>query len=77
MAVHPAEYVSIAYFESACTTSSRTSAWSSIARRSPSSSPMLFVPTGSAPAAHSPSSPTHAHPVGPGFPLHAPSVATT
>ena len=66
----------MAYFESACTTRCATSAWSSIALSNPISSPMLFVPTGMAPAAHCPSSPTHAHPVGPGLPLQAPSVAT-
>ena len=67
----------MAYFESACTTSSRTSAWSVIACSSPSSSPMLFVPEGIDPAAQWPSSPTQAQPAGPGLPLQAPSVATT
>ena len=37
---------------------------------------MLFVPCGSEPAAHCPSSPIQAQSVGPGLPEHAPSVAT-
>ena len=37
---------------------------------------MLFVPSGTDPAAQWPSSATHAHPAGPGLPLQAPSVAT-
>ena len=66
----------MAYIESAWMCRFSTPALSRIAYSTASSSPMLFVPASSEPAAQRPSSPTQAHPAGPGFLMHAPSVAT-